>query len=133
MKILAADTWFSNAIRERDGWKCQRCGGQHVPGSRGLHAAHFVGRGNWATRFDAANAVSLCAACHFWAHGNPLLFVEWFVKRIGASKVAALRERSEDIALAKRAHRETRQIAVFYRARYEGGERTRSYFGQEGD
>jgi hypothetical protein len=59
------------------------------------------------------------------------LFVEWFIKRIGVSRVAALRERSENIELAKRAHHETRRIAAFYRAQcdgLEGGERTRGYF-----
>ena len=36
IKRTKADAEFSNMIRDRDGWRCCRCGAKHVAGSRGL-------------------------------------------------------------------------------------------------
>jgi len=57
-----ADVRFSLQIRERDGWKCKRCGSQPRPG--GLHAAHMFTRRTGATRFDPDNVLALCYGDH---------------------------------------------------------------------
>ncbi len=71
IKRLAADSWFSRCVREAAKWKCQRCGAQHDPGSQGLHCAHFMTRGKWATRFDPLNVAALCYGCHSFIDSRP--------------------------------------------------------------
>ena len=71
IKIKPADSIFSNEIRGRDEWTCQRCGGQHTPPTQGLHCSHYWGRGNKKTRFDPRNCIALCYPCHqLWGHGD---------------------------------------------------------------
>lgn len=66
-KIFPADKAFSNFIRSRDKWTCQRCGKYHSPPTSALHCSHFFSRGKWNTRFDPENCISLCYGCHrYW-------------------------------------------------------------------
>lgn len=66
-KILPADTAFSNYIRGRDKWTCQRCLKVYTPPTSALHCSHFYSRGKWATRFDPQNCIALCYGCHrYW-------------------------------------------------------------------
>ena len=58
------DVVFSNYIRYRDNWTCQRCKKQYVEKSQGLHCSHFYGRRSWATRIEPCNALALCFGCH---------------------------------------------------------------------
>ena len=83
VKIRKADSVFSNYVRSKAGWKCERCGAQHEEKSQGLHCSHFHGRRKESTRFDETNVASLCHGCHSYFHGNPLEHTEWFKKRIG--------------------------------------------------
>lgn len=53
-------------IRERDGWKCARCGSTWE-----LDIHHRFARSG-GTDESAANRVVLCRACHRWVHGNPV-------------------------------------------------------------
>ncbi len=64
IKTTPADQAFSKCVRERAGWKCQKCGAQHDESSTGLHASHHHGRGNWSIRFNPLNAEALCYGCH---------------------------------------------------------------------
>ena len=59
---------WSNAVRGRDGFTCQRCGKQ--PKSRkSIHAHHIVPFAKAAElRFDVDNGVTLCKVCHRWVH-----------------------------------------------------------------
>ena len=68
-----ADKLFSEYIRKRDG-KCMRC---DLFKNR-LECNHIVGRRNLRLRYDANNAITLCTACHFWWHENPLKASDWF-------------------------------------------------------
>lgn len=67
VKLLPADKLFSNHIREKAGWKCQKCGkickvnGVWVAK---LEASHYFVRSHWSTRFDEENVYSLCFNCH---------------------------------------------------------------------
>ena len=70
IKITAGDKWFSECVRERAAWTCQRCKTQYNRDDKnsrmGLHCAHWHSRGNWFTRFDVSNALALCMGCHLF-------------------------------------------------------------------
>lgn len=70
VKIRKADKLFSLYIRERDGWKCVRCGKQHDKSSKNFGVSHYYGRRHEATRFDPENVDSMCnLPCHSeWEH-----------------------------------------------------------------
>lgn len=75
IKLRSTDTTFSNYIRERDGWNCQRCHKHYDKEStadrQGIHCSHYWGRGHESTRFDPDNCVALCYGCHrLWGHGD---------------------------------------------------------------
>jgi len=85
-----ADKYFSDWIRQRDDWTCQRCFTQYERPSQGLHCSHFHSRRNRSVRFDPENAVSLCMRCHLHMGENPQEHVDFFLKRLGKEKYDAL-------------------------------------------
>ena len=97
MKRTAEDAKWSRMIRERAGFRCEKCGHWHAENSRGLHAAHIFSRRINRTRHDLANGVALCTACHFDAHAHPLDFHAWARKKIGARKYDALELRARRV------------------------------------
>ena len=71
IKIRLSDKLFSNYIRKRDNYECQRCHKKYQPPTQALHCSHFWGRARENTRFDPDNADSLCYGCHtIWGHGD---------------------------------------------------------------
>lgn len=61
---------FLDGILARDGFRCVRCGAGST-GPRSLHVHHLKPwAGNPALRFDKANVVTLCGACHRWVHSR---------------------------------------------------------------
>lgn len=96
IKIFEGDRWFSKCVREAAGWKCERCGAQHEENSQGLHCAHYMTRGKWATRFDPDNVAALCYGCHSYIDSNPHKKMEWFDEYLGESTAQIIREKSED-------------------------------------
>jgi DNA-directed RNA polymerase subunit RPC12/RpoP len=96
MKRTVEDAEFSEMIRARAGYKCERCGKWYGPKNAGLHCAHIFSRAIKKTRHDPLNAVALCFACHrFWAHSNPIEFAEWVRVRLGTRKYNALMVRAK--------------------------------------
>lgn len=85
---------FSEYIRTRDNWTCQRCGAYYEPPTRALHCSHFKGRGKEATRFDPDNADALCYGCHQYFTSQPDEHYAWQVKRKGQKTVDAITLRS---------------------------------------
>lgn len=67
IKPNRADVLFSNYIREKAGWRCQKChklckiGDQWVAS---LQASHYWVRNHWNVRYDERNVHALCATCH---------------------------------------------------------------------
>jgi len=67
VKLRPVDTLFSNYIRAKAKWKCEKCGrlckinGEWV---YKLEASHYHGRRKESTRFDPMNVHSLCFSCH---------------------------------------------------------------------
>ena len=92
LKRSKADKLFSDYIRHRDHWECQRCGKKYEPPTSYLHAAHFYGRGGKSTRFDPENVVALCGTigfpggCHGYFGSHPQEFKEFMAKRLGSKK-----------------------------------------------
>jgi hypothetical protein len=119
MKTTSADTWFSKAVRERAGWRCERCGKWYDPSAaRGLDCSHFIGRGNWSVRFDPRNAFAHCMGCHAYFEANPHEFVEWTQEKLNGSYDSLLAA-SRDVSIGKNARKAKKQIATHYRKEYE--------------
>lgn len=74
--LAECDDAFSLEIRTRDG-SClfPGCGT-----TKNLTNSHYIGRGNWNTRFDDDNCITLCQTHHFW---NKLIGWEFQKQRIG--------------------------------------------------
>jgi hypothetical protein len=87
---LKCDLLFSQLVRERDGWRCRRCGkpGEGVY----MQCAHIVSRRYSRTRCDFSNAVALCPACHMSQTDN----VWDMAELVGADEVARLRALATD-------------------------------------
>lgn len=65
-----------------------RCGSGVSLNSVGLPVSHqnshYWGRGNWGTRFDPENCITLCTYCHFkWGGDDRRLYEEFMRKRLG--------------------------------------------------
>ena len=99
MKRSSEDIKWSNTVRERDKWTCQRCGHFFPEGRRrGLDAAHIWSRRIKRTRHDLENGVSLCTGCHnSWAHANPLEFHDWLKQRMGEEQYTSLMVRAKRV------------------------------------
>lgn len=89
IKISRADKLFSELVRTRSGFRCERCN-KLYPSVVGLQCSHFHTRGKKSVRFDPENAAALCAWCHQHFTANPLEHTEWFRKRLGPTKFDAL-------------------------------------------
>jgi hypothetical protein len=90
-RIFPADRAFSNFIRERDGWTCQRCGREYPPPTSALHNSHFFSRGKWSTRFDPENCMALCYGCHrFMDKHIESEYKPFKIERIGEDAFSAL-------------------------------------------
>ncbi len=90
IKRRKSDILFSNFIRERDGWTCQRCGRTFDPDNSndrmGCHNSHYWRRGHESTRFDPENCDTLCASCHEYAgtnEGGELWYKPFKIQQLG--------------------------------------------------
>ena len=70
------DAVFSDFIRYRDNWTCQKCGRKYPEKSPGLHCSHFYGRRSWSTRIEPNNAIALCYSCHLYVAANPYYHIK---------------------------------------------------------
>lgn len=90
IKRSKADAVFSNWIRERADWKCERCFTQYEKPNQGLHNSHFHSRRNKSTRFEPDNCASLCMRCHQHLGENPSDHYVFFLKRLGQERFDSL-------------------------------------------
>lgn len=124
--ILNPDVWFSLCVRERADWRCQACGKKYepwytakgLPANQGLHCSHYIGRGNYAVRFEPYNADAHCYGCHAKFEGNPHAFRTWKENQLG-DLYGILIEKSNDAMLGKQARREKKEIAMHYKSEFE--------------
>lgn len=117
MKITTADAAFSLCVRERAGWRCERCGTQYRPPTKALHCAHFKGRGRMSTRFDANNAAALCYGCHRFIDTHESDKNDFFGAMLGFRLQEHIERRSNQPAHGIR--RELPEIAKHYREEYK--------------
>ena len=96
------DVVFSNYIRNRDDWTCQRCGKKYPEKSQGLHCSHFYGRRSWATRIEPANAMALCFGCHLHVGSFPKEHVELWESRFSEEEKNHVNEKHIDFSIKKR-------------------------------
>lgn len=67
IKRNRADILFSDYIREKAGWRCEKCKKLcRIDGTwiASLQASHYWVRNHWNTRYDERNVHSLCGGCH---------------------------------------------------------------------
>ena len=97
MKIVMkkADLEWAESVKERDDWICQKCGTYKPEGNRqGIAAHHIFGRSRQRTRHTLDNGISLCFACHMWAHQNPFEFHDMMKSRLGSDEYDELHRQS---------------------------------------
>jgi len=76
---LDLDAIARTEVFERDGNKCIHC-----PNSdRSIQWAHVLSRRHLCLRWEADNAMTLCAGCHLFWHHEPAMAVDWFIKNFG--------------------------------------------------
>ena len=93
-----ADAAFSNCVRARANWSCQKCGNYFPEGKRGgLDCSHHHGRRSWAIRLDPLNAEALCYGCHSHYGGTE----ERRREVLSEFEQEVLFERKRDVNLAK--------------------------------
>ena len=102
MKRSKWDKVFSDAVRVRDKWTCQRCSRYYPKGKRqGLHCSHFYGRAKYSTRFDFDNAEALCYGCHQYLGSHPEEHRKHKMIKVGKTKFYKLTLRSNNRASKK--------------------------------
>ena len=106
MKRDKTDAIFSDLIRARAGWACERCGKEYGGRSMGLHCSHLVGRAHRLLRWHPLNAVAHCFGCHKQLGGDPIAFTDWICKHLGEERVDFLRERKQLKAKITKADKE---------------------------
>lgn len=89
------DKLFSDYIRAKAGWKCERCG--NVPDRRGLHCHHFQRRRKQSTRFDEDNCLSLCLGCHQFFQENDEEEKFFMVQKLGQERFDMLLVRARTL------------------------------------
>ena len=83
-----ADRLCSAIVRKRG--SCQKCGK-----TANLQCAHLHSRRKRSVRWNLTNLFCLCSGCHyFWAHKEPVEYVEWAKCMIGEDRYIALNERA---------------------------------------
>lgn len=62
---------WRNAVLARDGYRCQSCGRLCAKHEKGLAAHHVLAyAAHPEARFELANGITLCRACHMSLHGR---------------------------------------------------------------
>ena len=94
------DRYFSDIVRMRAGWKCERCGGDFSNDHGGLTVSHFISRGYKAVRWNFDNAAAICGraiphifkmtGCHGFFEKNPDEHAAFFLARLGSVRYKAL-------------------------------------------
>ena len=87
------DREISKKVRARG--RCERCG---MTDPFRLQCCHIFSRRYSKLRHDPENLLCLCAACHFWAHANPVLFTLWVQGYLGAEKFQRLIDKRNDLS-----------------------------------
>ncbi len=97
------DILFSNLVRERAEWRCERCDKYFPEGHRsGLECSHFFTRSRKSVRWHPLNAAAHCTGCHTHLGGNPMEFADWIRDHLGKQRSAVLRACSGQLTRLKK-------------------------------
>ena len=86
MKRDKVDILFSRYIKLLSGGYCKRCNNYLGVKSRGLHTAHWRGRGRYTTRFERDNCQALCYGCHSLLDTHPDKKDDFFYEILGTKR-----------------------------------------------
>jgi len=126
IKLRTVDRHFSNCIRERVDWTCERCGSYKPEGRRqGLHCSHFHGRGAWSTRLDPSNCEALCYGCHSHLEQHPYKHTERQREIMGEVGFYLLLERSIDTQFGRSIKKAEAEASKHFREEYKRMQRLR--------
>ena len=105
IKRTKFDAIFSDLVRERVDFACERCGHYEPPGPgrQRIHCSHFKSRGNHAVRYEPLNAVCLCASCHKMMGENPDEHFNLYIKIFGAGSHQVLTQKANRIMRRRKA------------------------------
>ena len=111
-----ADAAFSDYIRARAGYRCQRCGKVYPPKSTGLQCSHNFSRRYYNIRFNPDNALALCHHCHnYWFSKDITEAARFLEETVGKDKLAELeRLKNQPDATKKPPQSELDAIAEHY-------------------
>ena len=116
MKRDKADILFSRYIKLLSVGECKRCGKYVGVNSRGLHCAHWRGRGRYTTRFERDNAQALCYGCHSYFDHHPDEKDDFFYNILGMKRgdeITRLSEKTlKDLGLTKEELKEQVEIEL---------------------
>lgn len=123
IKRNIADKHFSDCVRKRSNWHCQRCGKDKSEKPQGLQCSHLIGRGHYGTRYDPECALALCSACHMYVTSHPVAHIQLWREFYGSvygrdssdAALNALLQRSACKERATYARANTKAIADYYR------------------
>ena len=93
IKRTTTDDLFSDIVRIRANWICERCHRDFKNEKEIFDCSHFVTRGNKRLRWDFENASAICRGCHKYFEKNHDDHVEFMIKKLGQEKYDALRLR----------------------------------------
>ena len=84
IKRRPADIKFSQWLRKKRNYICEKCGRRHQPDSKGLGVSHFWGRIHECTRFNEVNCDIFCnIPCHEYFETHRTEYEKWKEKRLG--------------------------------------------------
>jgi hypothetical protein len=85
--LKKADTEYSKFLREKRGYRCEKCGYYEAPPTQRIQCSHYLGRSYKAIRFDDDNCDVLCATCHHVLEdAKQYEYREWKIAKLGQEK-----------------------------------------------
>ena len=130
MKRTPLDAAFSDCVRERSNWTCERCHKIYTDGqlrgkAAGLHCSHYFGRGSGSLmRHYGENCFAHCHGCHQYLSSRPHAFALWVRGQLGDTRYDELVKRWG--TTHKRPKGEEDQMTVHFRAQFKYQRRRRN-------
>lgn len=90
IKRNATDAYFSDIVRIKAKWICERCYRDFSNNKNLFDCAHYISRGNHRTRWNFDNVLALCRGCHDYFGKNPDDHTQFMMKKLGEKRFAQL-------------------------------------------